>query len=419
MTSKNIYRSLGGLDLELIAKAAPTEKVRKKKTNVWVKWALLAACLTLAMTGMIISVLLREHETFELPTDINSIIWKTDTGDEFQNGMIIPLWEGWRVDASLYHALENEVADRYFALHISKECEDSFVYKGKTLAEIQNEQKEKYASLEKLGQLLKDGDILKHGKLVYTTGTPEGEKWSKALYDETIAYYGNEFLAKYIAEGEFDRVQAEKDYESISAEVKQLEVMYDDACKAYHHSYLEETEKVFSDLGLCTIVKNNKLFVFVQKEELARLAVTGKESYRLSLAKRRNYEHEEGDIPTYKKHVTGFALEKIQCETFDHSSQYAESDEELIEKINALIVAGQFDTDRIRIWISSSEALSEDVFKDINYESITVTNKYKEGAFAWMYVKYENINLEALRELSNMKTIESIRLSLDIEESFQ
>ena len=33
MTNKNIYRSLGGLDPELIMKAAPAEKVQKKKKD--------------------------------------------------------------------------------------------------------------------------------------------------------------------------------------------------------------------------------------------------------------------------------------------------------------------------------------------------------------------------------------------------
>lgn len=47
MTSKNIYRSLGGLDPELIAKAAPAEKAQKK--NTWVKWGALAACLCLVI----------------------------------------------------------------------------------------------------------------------------------------------------------------------------------------------------------------------------------------------------------------------------------------------------------------------------------------------------------------------------------
>ncbi len=51
MTNKNIYRSLGGLDPELIAKAAPAEKVQNKKRNGWVKWASLAACLCLVVVG--------------------------------------------------------------------------------------------------------------------------------------------------------------------------------------------------------------------------------------------------------------------------------------------------------------------------------------------------------------------------------
>jgi len=166
---------------------------------------------------------------------------------------------------------------------------------------------------------------------------------------------------------------------------------------------------------LCTIVKNNKLFVFIQKEKLANLEVADKGGYKLSLAKRRNYEHEEGDIPTYENKVQGFALEKIACETFDHSSRFAKTDAELIDKINNLIVAGQFDTDRIRISITSSEALSEDVFKDMHCETINVTKKYQTSAFAWLSVKYENLNLEALKEISNMTTVKTINIYLEIE----
>ena len=51
MTNKNIYMSLGGLDPELIMKAAPAEKVQKKKKNGWMKWASLAACLCLVVVG--------------------------------------------------------------------------------------------------------------------------------------------------------------------------------------------------------------------------------------------------------------------------------------------------------------------------------------------------------------------------------
>ncbi|MBQ7337739.1 MAG: hypothetical protein IJW40_04700 [Clostridia bacterium] len=49
MTNKNIYMSLSGLDPELIMKAAPAEKVQKKKKNAWIKWASIAACLCLVV----------------------------------------------------------------------------------------------------------------------------------------------------------------------------------------------------------------------------------------------------------------------------------------------------------------------------------------------------------------------------------
>lgn len=50
MTSMNIYRCLGGIDPELIARAAPAEIPRKKEKKDWIKWAFLAAaCLALVI----------------------------------------------------------------------------------------------------------------------------------------------------------------------------------------------------------------------------------------------------------------------------------------------------------------------------------------------------------------------------------
>ena len=58
---------------------------------------------------------------------------------------------------------------------------------------------------EKLAQLLKQGDSLKYGEALYTTGTPDGEKWTKEFYEQRVDFYGEEFLAKYIVNGEFLR----------------------------------------------------------------------------------------------------------------------------------------------------------------------------------------------------------------------
>lgn len=49
MTNKNIYRELGGLDPDLIAKAAPDVPQKKPANKTWVKWASIAACLALAI----------------------------------------------------------------------------------------------------------------------------------------------------------------------------------------------------------------------------------------------------------------------------------------------------------------------------------------------------------------------------------
>ncbi|MBQ3228053.1 MAG: hypothetical protein IJB43_05670 [Clostridia bacterium] len=417
MTNENLLQAMGRIDPKLIADAAPDADQKKGTDKTWTKWASIAACFVLILSAVIVVPMLREDEpTSQLPIDINNIIWDTDIGDSPAISIEIPLWEGWRVDSySLYQELEKADPNQYFALHISKTFWDDFVYNGKTVAQIRQEKEDKYNLFEKLAQLLKDGDVLKYGELVYTVGTPDGEKWAKELYDERIEYYGEELLSKYIVDGEFYKAQVEEDSSNAIAEAEQLEIMDDDAYKAYHSNYLDDTEKIFSEMGFYTVVKNKKLFVFIQKEKLAKLDLADKGSYKLRLAKRRNYEHEEGDIPTYEDNVTGFALEKIECETFDHSSRFAKTDAELIDKINALIEAGQFDTDRIRISITSSAALSEDVFKDMNYETINVTRKYQTSAFAWLSVKYENINLEALKEISNMNTIKSISIYLENE----
>ena len=76
MTNKNIYRSLGGLDPELIMKAAPAEKVQKKKKNTWVKWAsLAAACFVLLICAMPIMKLVfgGSHSDATVSNTYNSI----------------------------------------------------------------------------------------------------------------------------------------------------------------------------------------------------------------------------------------------------------------------------------------------------------------------------------------------------------
>ena len=70
MTNKNIYRSLGGLDPELIMKAAPAEKVQKKKKNSWVKWTSMAACFCIMLVSVVFAVQYFDNNQFEIPQTV-------------------------------------------------------------------------------------------------------------------------------------------------------------------------------------------------------------------------------------------------------------------------------------------------------------------------------------------------------------
>ena len=49
MTNKNIFREMGGLDPDLIMKAAPDVPHKKSVNKTWVKWASIAACFALIL----------------------------------------------------------------------------------------------------------------------------------------------------------------------------------------------------------------------------------------------------------------------------------------------------------------------------------------------------------------------------------
>ena len=84
MTSMNIYRCLGGIDPELIARAAPAEIPRKKKKKDWIKWASLAAA-SLALVICIVPVWdalfggthgdAPVSNSFESLADVHEVLW--------------------------------------------------------------------------------------------------------------------------------------------------------------------------------------------------------------------------------------------------------------------------------------------------------------------------------------------------------
>lgn len=153
-------------------------------------------------------------------------------------------WNGKSIGYRLNEAIEqSEEDERLFIYAIPTWNADlvDFVYQGKTLEEYAAEKQAEREAAEKLGQLLKEGEVLQYGEAVYQTGTPDGERWAKELYDTTVAYYGKELLETYIVNGIFLKEKAEFDY-AVCCEYKAREA-YETACKAYEEQMLEGAKK--------------------------------------------------------------------------------------------------------------------------------------------------------------------------------
>ena len=103
------------------------------------------------------------------------------------------------------------------------------------------------------------------------TGTSNGEKWSKELYDETVEFYGREFLARYIVNGEFLRDKVNSDIENYQMNA---EAEYEEALQAYTTAMLKAAKhKIVGQNVACEISSNgNYLILYPTEEQFASLS---------------------------------------------------------------------------------------------------------------------------------------------------
>ncbi len=151
---------------------------------------------------------------------------------------------GKRVSFGLYAALRQyENTNVQIAVTPKYNTDGNYVYNGKTIQQYHNEWDEESDLSEKYGQLLKEGDKLKYGEALYTTGAPDGEKWDKNWYDIRVNFYGEDFLAKYIVNGEFlrDKVLADQEEYLNGNTINHAYNMLHEAIDAYEAEMMQET----------------------------------------------------------------------------------------------------------------------------------------------------------------------------------
>lgn len=202
-----------------------------------------------------------------VPWDDPTVIWgdaEQDVDEGFSE------WNNMRISSGLYEALKKAANEnRVVAVSVSFKIDDQFVYNGKTLSDYFLEADYERNLPEKLRTLLKCGDELKYGDELYKTGTPDGVKWAKEFYDMTVECYGEEFLAKYIVNGEFLREKAESDALAAEGENK-ADLAYEAARDAYYGHIIEETVKHLN-VPYEHRTNPNRLIIFVTDNELASL----------------------------------------------------------------------------------------------------------------------------------------------------
>ena len=152
-----------------------------------------------------------------------------------------------------------------------------FVYNGKTINEYREEWHYNSGLYEKYAQLFKEGDSLKYGEALYTTGDANGMKWDKEWYELRVEFYGREFLAKYIVNGEFLREKAEADHEAfINDRVSERSyIAFHEALDMYDRYMIEES--------IQQLQQQNVRYEYAEKPNELVIYVTGTGFDALSL----------------------------------------------------------------------------------------------------------------------------------------
>jgi hypothetical protein len=225
----------------------------------------------------------------ETPSDDASVIWEEGGGT---SSSAYVLWNGKQVGYELWEILQPDTAGKTVAIVASPSVNAQFVYNGKTLAQYEDDAYYERRGLpDKLQQLMKEGDVLKYGEALYTTGTPDGEKWAKDLYESKVAYYGTEMLSRYIVNGNFlvDQVAADL---SLAQKATAAQDAYKEALAAYYSQTVAAAVSAFSAAGLpCSVTqRGNAILLFASAQSFAGLTAPDNAEWYFSLAQKNPYE---------------------------------------------------------------------------------------------------------------------------------
>lgn len=218
----------------------------------------------------------------DLPVSEEDIIW-ADRNNEAADDVAPFDWNGFLISNELYEALKDAEPTDYIAIQVlpsNRRIPDDYTYNGMTYGELSTKYDDLRSTSMKLeGLLLKDGESLKYGEALYTTGTPNGEKWAKEWYDTVVAYYGEELLAAYIADGELLTDKLNIDLEQVNLDAQEVERVIDELQATHNSEVSAKVYAAFSELDLPLTYRNERLCLFLTRDEFIALDIENKSEY--------------------------------------------------------------------------------------------------------------------------------------------
>jgi len=303
MTSKDILDNFSGIDPEFITDGAP--RAARPHRKPLVRIAAAAACLCL-LAGLGIGWIQSEMVNVApqigryFPVELDEMIWAAEKNSEIgPDEEAFMLWKGFTVEMALYDALEqNTDPEKYFAVTVTKHGQqgmDAFQYQGTTLGEIDRRQEEWDILWKNMMALEKEGQWLRFGEALYTTGIPKdvplvgGDKWTEENYRNTVARYGEEMLAKYIVDGELLTERLVQDREALEQEMEKLRAFRSEAYGAFKQQNAFRLLDNMQRQKLAVWYEGGNLYLFVTEKQISKLTLD-KDEYTLSLAPREVFD---------------------------------------------------------------------------------------------------------------------------------
>lgn len=282
MKSERILKLMGEIDEKYVEEAEGTG--RKRPRRVWMGLGVSAACVALVVAAAL--ALPKLPGGTPMDPDEPSISGKNEPNgidrpqeeDEHPTGGFIPDVEDQNllnfddkyVTPRLWLALDNaDGGPVTVTVSVIGDINGDYVYNGMTIGEIRALFEEALELSDKLGQLLKEGEHLKYGEALCTTGAPDGTRYAREFYEERVAFYG-ELLDLYIVDGEFLAGEVEEAI-SDSLRDRQYETMYFKALSAWRTEYAGRLNAALADLGFACELSGETVTVTLTRAEFEAL----------------------------------------------------------------------------------------------------------------------------------------------------